>query len=147
MTTYIDVTHLVDTLDASDEPWTLWRAAGGKWIVHRGEVHDDPASRTLEADTICGVLQSAVDSKRLPVIPRKPRLQHISFEQSGTGGRTWKVTCDGCPILHLRKKIEAQTHAKQFHDAQIKARDAWVDEHFHFTETHIENIDFYWTDR
>lgn len=142
-----DTTYLVDTLDAADEPWELWRAAGGKWHIRRGKYRDDPATRTVGADTICEVLQAAVDSKRLPTVPRKPQLRHYSFEKRGTGARSWKVLCDGQTIQHLNLKRNAKAIVEVRLRMQIKARDGWVDEHFAFTETHTENVDFYWIDR
>lgn len=139
-------TTLATALDASDEPWQLWRAAGGKWIIQRGEGHSDPSSRTLEGATIHEVLQLAVDSKRLPTVPRKPRLRHYSFEKRGTGARSWKVLCDGHPILHLGLKRDAKTAVDRLSSEQIKARDNWVNKHLLFIETHRENVDFYWID-
>ncbi len=142
-----NTTHLVDTLDAADEPWELWRAAGGKWHIRRGKYRDDPATRTVGADTICEVLQAAVDSKRLPTVPRKPQLRHYSFEKHGTGARSWKVLRDGQPIRHLDLKRDAKSAVGGRLSEQIKARDNWVDKYFTFTETHTENVDFYWIDR
>lgn len=139
-------TTLTNTLDASTEPWQLWRAASGKWYLRRGDSRNDPSSRTLEGDTLVDVLQAAVNSKRLPTIPRKPPLHHYVVEKSGTGSRTWKVMCDGRPILHLGRKGDALDHVERFQRLQIKARDAWVDEHFHFIDTHTEGVDFYWID-
>ena len=142
-----DTTHLVDTLDATDEPWQLYRAASNKWIVQRGKGRTDPAFRTLEADTIPEVLQLAIDSKRLPVIPRKPLLHHYACTRQGTGSRPWKLTRDGAAIINLKLKREAEMEVERYHEAQLLARDAWVNEHFHFTSTHTAGVDFYWVDR
>lgn len=146
-TSDVDVTHLVDTLDATDEPWQLWRAAGGKWVVQRGNGRSDPALRTLEGSTICEVLQLAIDSKRLPIVPRKPQLRHYSFEKRGTGSRTWKVLCDGHPVQHLELKRDAVATVEQRQIQQREDINAWNKEHFYFTESHTADVDFYWIDR
>lgn len=138
--------HLVDTLDCTGEPWNLWRAATGKWFVQRGKGRTDPASRTVGADTIPEVLQLAVNSKRLPVVPRKPRLCHYAYEKQGTGSRPWKITRDGRPVMNLKLKCHAQVSSERLREDQTKARDAWNREYYIFTETHAEGVDFYWED-
>lgn len=139
-------TPLVTTLDASTEPWDMYRAATKKWIVQRGHGRMDPLSRTLEADTIPEVLQLAIDSKRLPVIPRKPLLYHYACTRQGTGTRPWKLTRDGGAILNLKSKREAETEVERHREAQLLARDAWIDKHFLFISTHTVDVDFYWMD-
>jgi hypothetical protein len=141
-----NVTSLVATIDASTEPWNIWRAAGGKWIVQRGHGRTDPSSRTLEATTIPEVLQLAVDSKRLPVIPRKPQLCHYGFEKYSTGARPWKVLRNGQPVQHLNLKRDAVAAVKQQQIQQREDIDAWNKEHFYFTESHTADVDFYWID-
>ncbi len=141
-----DITYLVDTLDAADEPWNLWRAAGGKWIVQRGEGRTDPASRTLEGSTLPEVLQLAVDSKRLPMIPRKPELRHYNLEKRA-GALPWNLLCSGHSFRIIKRKSDAKIALEQCQIQQRENIDAWIDEHFLFTSTHTAGVDFYWVDR
>jgi len=140
----LTTTELTDALDATGEPWNLWRAATGLFCVSRGEGRDDPASREFSHATIDGVLCLALASPRLPVIPRRPPLRHYGYERHGTGLRRFKVVCDGREILHLDRKRKAVSEAESRTVAQRIAIDAWIDKHAHYVDTHTERVDFYW---
>ncbi len=140
----LTTTKLTDALDATGEPWSLWRAATGLFCVSRGIGRDDPASREFSYATIDGVLRLALASKRLPVIPLRPSLHHYSYESRGTGSRRFKLLYDGLICMQFDRKRKAVSEVTRRIMVQRAAIDAWIDEHAHYTDTHTEGVDFYW---
>ncbi len=117
--------QLTADLDATGEPWNLWRAATGTWCVSRGEGCQDVGSREVSGATIDEVLVLALASKRLPVIPRRPYLYHYSYEKQSTGTRPYKVLCDGQVIFNLERKHRAIENAARHADSQSRAIEQW----------------------
>ena len=143
----MNTTELTDALDATGEPWNLWRAATDLFCVSRGEGRDDPAAREFSHATIDGVLRLALASKRLPVIPLRPTLCHYECIRMDGGPRPWKVLCDSEVIMNLRLKRDTVDRVEGYKFHQSQRIDAWIDQHAHYVDTHTERVDFYWAKR
>lgn len=149
------VDDLAGELDLRGEPWNLYRLALGGWAVHLGNGREDPANRVVPkvevgkggAPTILEALQAAVNSPRLPVIPKCPQvLYHEEFEVKKRGN-SWWIYRNGLPSTgHIATKREALERITTAVQRARAARDAWDAEHAAFVGVHTAGEHFYWKD-
>jgi hypothetical protein len=139
-----DVDALVAQLDERGERWSLYRAALGHWVVSMGDGRDDPAARSVDGQTIGEALAAAVAKPRLPVIPRRPEPLGYLTIRKATAGDPWWVEQDGHYVTGTRTRKAAQEYIDRAQQRHAQAQEAWLREHGHFVDTHVEGVDFYW---
>lgn len=145
-----DADELVDVLDrctaAVGETWDIWRTHDRRWCVKRRSAlpGPDPLERTVNRDTLTEALRAALDSKRIPMIPRRP----VPIDVGRTtvtklsGSRPWRAEIAGLYAGGYRTKREAQEAIDGFVARSAKAVAEWDAEHAPFVAAHVEGVDF-----
>jgi hypothetical protein len=131
-------------LDARGEDWQLWRNADG-WVIQLGNGRNDPACRTVSDESLHETFKLALESKRLPIIPRCPVLRHWTITKHD-GSRPWQVLSDNWPMFNYRLKRDAVGAKERAIARQRKAYEEWHRDHERFVATHEEGKDFVYVD-
>ena len=133
--------ELVDALDAKHgKDWTLWRTPGDSWVIQiRGDSQTDHISGT----TLDEALLAAAAFRRLPTIPRRPKLHSRSSYSIKRDGSKWHLCINGDSALcNLKTKREAEEAIERFFLRETHWQRAWDEKYGAMVARSVEGVDF-----
>lgn len=146
--------HLVRQLDErylTDgerwDPYRLWN--GGFGIEMRTPAPGDPLKRTVTAPTFEEALALAIASKRIPMVPKRPKSASVSdyrIEKRDSGRYAWHVLSpDGGLVMRAPTRREAQAGIERWVDRINDGIAEWDAKWAQLTTEGTEGTDFIWS--
>lgn len=141
MSTQTLVQDLVQQLDAKYPGWDMYRSAIKQWIFQLRR--SNAPNIVLEAETIEGLLQMALDHKDLPIVPPRPRPMCMSVATFRKEGSKWIWYYDG---KHHQGNFPSKKAATELAEKVIanhnQCIDNWLEKYGPLVASGTEGIDY-----